>query len=189
MSSEYAAIEASTKRLHDFGHKGPETKQGRHGTAERMIKFLPAFLASHKLPTFNLSPNSLLNGSTGIPAAGRLGHGWIENLDLAEAVQKERDAAAMSRGQGLGGFAASTTCMLAPAMHPAWQRIASRLAMPTAKPKPTVSLRSRPTLADADSERGEQAGTLRTGAVQLTKRRPVGTAPPRDWLPPSRPRG
>ena len=128
VSSAYATIEASTKRLHDYGHKGPETQQGRHGTAERMVKFLPAFLANHRLPTFNLSPDSLLNGSTGIPLPGKPGHGWIQSLNLSEAVRSEREAAAMAAAS-TGGVTASKACGLAPALHPAWVK-------PIAKPRP-----------------------------------------------------
>ena len=119
VSSAYATIEASTKRLHDYGHKGPETLRGRHGTAERMVRFLPAFLANHKLPTFNLSPDSLLNGSTGIPLPGKPGHGWIQSLNLSEAVRSERGVAAMTAAP-TGGFSAAKACGLAPALHPAW---------------------------------------------------------------------
>lgn len=114
MSSAYATLEEATKRLHDYGHKGPETLKGRHGTAERMVKFLPAFVANHKMPTFNLSPDSLLNGSAG-------GVGWINNTDLSEAVKREQEVAAMA-ATPTGRSSTDKACGLAPALHPAWSR-------------------------------------------------------------------
>ena len=114
MSSAYATLEEATKRLHDYGHKGPETLKGRHGAAERMVKFLPAFVANHKMPTFNLSPDSLLNGSAG-------GVGWINNTDLSEAVKREQEVAAMA-ATPTGRSYTDKACGIAPALHPAWSR-------------------------------------------------------------------